>query len=199
MNPTDLPTRRTFLAAGVATGGALAWTPAQAPGALAGTQADAAVIATTLGVEQLLSLAYRTALASGALSQGAELLVRELLGHELQHAAALRRELVALGGQPPTGPTDAASGEKALAAHHVSGSLAALHTEQDAIKLLMALESVAEGSYYVAIGQLSDSALIRTSAAIMACEAQHASALSELLHPGDVSRAAPDAFVQGTH
>jgi ferritin-like protein len=184
-------TRRGFLLAGA---GALVL----APGARAATETDAEVLATTLAVEQLLVLSYRVVLASGKLAPRAQAVARRVLAQELQHADVLGRTVRKLGGTVPAAPSDTVSGDAALAAHRVSGSLAGLRSEQDALKLLMSLEAVAEGLYYAVLGKLGDPGLVRVSAEIMANEAQHAAAISELLHPGDVMLAVPDAYVEGT-
>jgi hypothetical protein len=79
----------------------------------------------------------------------------------------------------------------------VPGSLANLRTQHECLKLLVDLESVAEGAHYDAISKLRSVRLLALSAEIMACEAQHWTVLSELQHPGKIELAVPNPFVQG--
>jgi hypothetical protein len=53
------------------------------------------------------------------------------------------------------------------------------------------------GTYYEALPKLGDPRLLRTAAAIMGAEAQHATVVGGLLHPGDVRRVVPVASVTG--
>jgi Ferritin-like domain len=192
-------TRRQLIRRSIAVGGAAAVLapPLEADAAVAAPQTDAQVLAGTLVVEDLVVLVYRQVLASGALTAGARRTVAELLGQERQHAAALAAALARLGAALPAGPRDVAAADKALGAHKVSASLANLRTERDCLELLIDVESVAEGAYFVAISRLQGSTSLRLCAEIMASEAQHWSALSELRLPGDLASAVPDPFVEG--
>jgi hypothetical protein len=91
-----------------------------------------------------------------------------------------------------------ASAQRALARRHVSASLTKLDTQRKCLRLLIDVESLAEGAYFAAITNLRDPVLVRTSAEIMGCEAQHWTLLSALQHHGDVDRAVPYPFVQGS-
>jgi ferritin-like protein len=170
--------------------------PASAVGA---TETDARLIHGLLRFELLLAFVYQRVLASGLLSLSAEPVARALLAHEQAHGAVLATELTRLGGTPPQDPASVAAADRALAAHNVGGRLVGLRSSRGALRLLVEAEGAAERVYYKAMSKLGDPALLETGAEIMACEAQHATVLSELLHPGDLGRAVPDAMVQGTH
>lgn len=165
--------------------------------ALAAARTDAEATRGLVRVELLLTFVYQRVLASGLLSASAEAVARELLGHEQAHEEILARELSRLGGTAPQSPATVAAADRALAARHVGRKLAGLRTGRGCLRLLVAVEGAAEGAYYNAMSKLRDPALLETGAEIMACEAQHATVLSELLHPGDVARAVPDAMVRG--
>jgi hypothetical protein len=184
---TQRATRRRFLLA------AIGATSARPRIALARLEGDGASIAKLLAVERLLMFSYRRVLASGAIRGAAARLGRTALAHEIEHERALLR---ASGASAPPAPS-LASAEQAVAALHVSASLTRLRTEHDCLRLLVDLEEVAEGAYYDAMSKLGSPELLVLAAEIMASEAQHAAALGELLHRGDVTRAVPDAFVQG--
>jgi Ferritin-like domain len=191
-------TRRQLIARWIpAAGVAAALLPTGDADAAVAPQTDGQVLARALVVEKLMVLAYRQVLASGTLTAGVRRTAMQLLGQEEEHVAALAAALAKLGAAPPVGPTNVGSADKALAAHKVSVSLTNLRTERDCLQLLIDVEAVAEGAYFIAISKLRDASSLRLSAEIMACEAQHWTALSELLHPGDLASAVPSPFVEG--
>ena len=192
-------TRRQLIARWLAIGGAAALLapPLGVDAALTAPQTDAQVLADAFAVEQLVAFAYARVLASGALSAGVRRTVAEVLAQEHEHAAALAALLDQLGTPLPAGPTGVAAADKALAADKVSVSLAGLRSQRDCLKLLIDVESVAEGTYFVAVSKLRDATALRLSAEIMANEAQHWSALTELRLPGDLASAVPSPFVEG--
>ena len=159
---------------------------------------DGEVLGQTLKVESLVVIAYRRVLASGALKPAVAPQVEGILGQELEHVATLQNELKRIGAPVPPEPRDLAAAERGLAAHHVNTSLDGLRTQNDCLKLLIDVESVAEGAYFDAIGHLTDASLLRTSAAIMGCEAQHWTVLSAIRHPGEIFYSVPYPFVQGS-
>ena len=159
---------------------------------------DAEALSKCLVVERLMVLAYRRVLASGTLTPEVEDVIRPLLGHELQHAAAVAGRLQKMGVNADTGPLDLNSASAELSKHNVKDSLTELHTMNDSLKLLVDLESVAEGVYFTALATLSKPGLQRLSAQIMACEAQHWTALSGLRNPGEYVKAVPWPFVTGS-
>jgi hypothetical protein len=158
-------------------------------------ETDAQALASALGVEQLLIVAYRQVVAAPVLSPAARSELRVLLGQEEQHVAALERGLAGLGARPTNALPSLAVAQAQLNRHHVPWRLTRLRTERACLKLLIDAESVAEDAYFSAIAQLQDPALIRTCAAIMGSEAQHWTVLSAILNNGDVSKAVPYPFV----
>lgn len=150
-------------------------------------------------VERLAEVAYRQVLRSGVLAAGARRAARALLAHEQAHVGVLGAWLRAAGGRRPApSAMDAPAAANVLAAHHVSGSLQNLRSEHEALRLLIAVEAAAERAYSRAVSRLRDPVRLGVSLEMMACDAQHATVLSELLYPGDVSRAVPGAFVPET-
>ena len=176
---------------------ALSW-PASASADSGPPESNAALLGRALRVEQLVVIAYRRVLASGALEAKVARQVEEILGQELVHVATLERELSALGASPPAPPRDLAAAQRALATHHMYTSLSDLRNQKACLKLLVDVESVVEGAYFRAIGKLTDPRLLRMSAQILGCEAQHWTALASIRHHGDVEIAVPYPFVGGS-
>lgn len=164
--------------------------------AAATPRTDADLLYELLAVELLVAVVYTKVIQTGVLSARADRLADELLVHEQAHARVLTLALRNRGGIPPTSPESTSAIDDLLAATHVSGSLAKLKDERDCIHLLLDMETVAEGAYYKAMSMLRNPHLLRTGAEIMASEAQHYTVLSRVLHPGDVGRAVPYAFVE---
>jgi hypothetical protein len=162
-------------------------------GAVAARSTTGSVVANAIDLEQLAAFSCETVIASGLLRHRARSLVQRVRSDELAHQRALQR----FTRQPAPGPLNAQSADQGLSRHGIHRDLRHLRTEHDCIALLLDLESVAEGTYFDAISRLADGRLLVLAAEIMASEAQHFAALTEVLHPGDVSRAAPDPFVKG--
>jgi Ferritin-like domain len=181
----------------VAAGAAVSLPDAALAGA-APADSDVRVLRRTLAIEQLVVFAYRHTLASGKLHPGAARLVGQILGQELVHVATLERALATLGAEPPAAPRDLASAQQGFSDHHMDTSLAEIPDQNACLRLLVDVESVAEGAYFEAIGKLTDARLLRTSCAIMGCEAQHWTLLSALRHHGDVLITVPYPFVGGS-
>jgi hypothetical protein len=192
-----MPTRRQLLAAAVAGPAAMTAVPGGPLAAPTAPKTDAEILQGVLRVEVLLAFAYAETLRSSVLTPGAARLVREILTHERAHVETITRAVRAAGGTPVQAPPDARTADRQLAAVRVSGRLERLRSEADALRLLVALERVAEGAYFRAIGELASASLLRTAAEIMSSEAQHAALLRQRLEHGDVSKAVPGPFVQG--
>jgi hypothetical protein len=190
--------RSLWTAAGatVGTGAALAATPGPA---LATTPppSDSEELGKVLEIETLVVLGYRRVLASGALAPGENAALEPFLAHELEHVSTVAAHLRELGATADTAPPDSETAAMLLVKHHVPGSLTDLHTREDCLQLLIALESVAEGAYFTALKTLGTSELQTMSAQAMACEAQHWTVLSGLLNPGIYVDAVPWPFVTG--
>ncbi len=192
-------TRRQLIVRGIAAGASSASAASllAVSAALARAATDAELIAKALGVQQLEVFTYRRLLVSSELDPDAKALLRHLLMLEVQHARALAAELVRLGGAIPSGPADAAAADQELARHPGSGRLDGTRSQHDSVKLLIDLESVAEGACYEAIVNLADAEVARLVAEVMASDAQHWTLLDELQHH-DVVRAVPGPFVEGS-
>jgi hypothetical protein len=195
------PTRRELIAgAAAAATGATIFGVAGAGGALAETPApsDAELLGKSLQVERLMVLGYRRVFATGLLTPAIQRAIASHLEHELAHLAALAAALKSLGASPSTGPLDLDAASQVMADHHVPASLTDLHTQNDCLKLLVDLESAAEGAHYTALKDLRLPAHQNLSVQIMACEAQHWTVLSGLRNPGQYVKAIPWPFVFGT-
>ena len=188
-------TRRELLLRGVGAGAAIVLL---SPGTAAADtkQSDPELLVPLVGTEMVAVLAYQRAIAAGLLSPAGVKLARQFLSHEQAHLAALQAELKRLGGTPPTPLSGIAEADKVLTASRIPG-LAHVHSAHDWIILLSGVELLLEGSYRDAMGKLVDGRSLELCSQVMANEAQHGVALSELLHPGDVKKAVPSSFVQG--
>jgi Ferritin-like domain len=197
--PPFQATRRELLR-GAITGAALG---SLAPAALNTSQAaaaaetDAQALHAILAVELLLVFCYQQVLVSGALAPEAEPAIRHMLGQEQTHVDVMTDELANLGQVPPLGPSSVGAADAELDALHASGSLSALHTQQDCLRLLEGVEQLAQGAYYMSITKLADPRLARLCASILGAEGQHYTVLGDLLHPGEIDKAVPNAFVEG--
>jgi rubrerythrin len=180
-------------------------------GALAGIAAgplgapDLASAAEPVGVhaalqlELLIVFVYRRLLDIGTLASSTAKLAATVLGHEQTHVEVLSALARRLGQPVPAPPATVAQADRQLSRHNASGRLAAVRSEGDALRLLYDVESIAIGTYYEALHTLTDPVVIRSAAEIMAAEAQHASALGGVLHPGKWVRVDPVASVEGKH
>jgi hypothetical protein len=185
---------RGLAAAGVGAGLAVVAEPAGADAPVT----DAQALSIALDTERLMVLAYRRVLASGKLAPNIERALEPYLGHEIEHVSAVAAALAAMGVTAATGPLDLHAAGDALSKHNISGSLTDLESQNDAMRLLVDLESVAEGVYFTALETLSTPGLQRLAAQIMACEAQHWTAVSGLRNPGGYVKAVPWPFVTGS-
>jgi hypothetical protein len=174
---------------------------AVAPGlalADAAVPSDSEVLGKVLLVERLVVLAYRQVLASGTLAAGENAVLEQFLAQELEHVATLAARLEALGAAADTAPLDVKTGDALLGKHYISGSVTDVHTRKDCFRLLIDLESVAEGAYFTALKTLGTAELVRMSAQAMGCEAQHWTVLSGLRNPGIYVKSVPWPFVTGS-
>ncbi len=195
----DRPSRRELIL-GAAGAAGVAGAAVLAPVALADSAppSDAELLTKTLEVERLMVFSYERVLASGALSPGVQREIAPHLDHERAHRSAVASALARLGAPAPTQPLSLAAAGDLLGQHAVSGSLTNLHTQDDCLKLLVDLESVAEGASYTPIKDLRRPELVQLCAQIMACEAQHWTVLSGLRNPGEYVKAVPWPYVYGS-
>jgi hypothetical protein len=195
-------TRRELLVGGAgaaAAGVALAhagpaWAGAKPP---APPETPAERVRRLLGVELLLVFSYQHILGASILKPHAQRVLTPFLAHEQAHVRALTQFQQRLGGPLPGSPPDVATADRRLARRGVSERLGQLHGSGDAVRLLLDVERVVTGAYFVALTKLQDPALIRLAAQIMACEAQHEALIGDLLYHGDAQQAVPYGLIQG--
>jgi Ferritin-like domain len=191
-------TRRELILRGAVAGLGGAGVAARSPTALAATPAgDAGELRSLVIVEQLIAFTYGHVLEMAALSPPAASSLRSFLAHEREHVRLLSAALVRLGEAPPAPPSDVEAASRELARLNVPGSLQAVKSQDDALHYLIGVETLAEGAYYSSMSRLSDQRALVLAAQVMSCEAQHWTALSGLLHAGDVYRAVPYPVVLG--
>jgi hypothetical protein len=150
-----------------------------------------------MSVELLLLYVYDHALAGSILPSGAHRAMSLLRSHEEAHVAALSAQLSARGASRPSPPPSIAVANRYLARRKVRGRLGQLKGSEDALRLLLALERVAVGAYFVALRELREPRLIVLAAEIMASDAQHEAIIGEQLYPGHIPEAVPFGLVQG--
>jgi hypothetical protein len=178
------------LAAGAAT---LSVTRASA----AVAQSDADRLRRLISVEMLILYCYERILQGPLLDPRARRLIEPLPAHETAHIHALTVRLAALGGTPPDPPASDKQADRDLGRRGVVGRLGQLNGEHDALHLLLAVEEVVVGAYFVALTKLADPRLVTLAAQIMASDAQHEALVGEALYPGDAQKAVPSGLVQG--
>jgi len=177
-------------------GGVVAADPAAADNGPPPT--DAQALSKALEIERLMVLAYRRVLASGTLQADIERAIAPYLTHEVQHVAAVAEALTKMGAAADTSSLSLDAAGDLLSKHNIPVGLTDLHSQNDAMRLLVDLESLAEGVYFTALKTLSTQPLQRLAAQIMACEAQHWTAVSGLRNPGEYVKAVPWPFVTGS-
>ncbi|MGZ4297790.1 MAG: ferritin-like domain-containing protein [Solirubrobacteraceae bacterium] len=148
-------------------------------------------------LELLLLYCYRHVLGSGILGPHAQRALAAFPGHERAHIAALEGRLTARGGGVPPGPDSVATANRYLANRGVGGRLGQLKGERDALYLLLTLEQVTIGAYFVALTKLRDTELIQLACQIMANEAQHDAMIGLTLPKATPASAVPYGLVQG--
>lgn len=150
-----------------------------------------------LGVELLVLFAYQRVLSSSLLAPHASRALAPLQAQEEQHVRALRTRLRELGAAAPAAPQTVAQADRDLAHRKVAQRLGQLKGAKDALRLLLAVERVAVGAYFVSLITLEDRSLITLVTEMMGCDAQHEVVIGELLYDGDATKAVPSGLVQG--
>jgi Ferritin-like domain len=161
------------------------------------TGTDTARLQRLMSVEQLVLFAYDHVAASSILHPSARPAIAQMRGHEQAHVDALRGQLTARHAGGPSPPPSISVANRYLGHRNVGGRLGRLRGSKDALFLLLSLERVAVGAYFVALREMRDPGLIALAAQIMASDAQHEAIVSVLLNPGDIPAAVPDDLVQG--
>jgi hypothetical protein len=150
-----------------------------------------------MSVELLLLYVYDHVLATSVLPAHAHRAMNQLRSHEEAHVGALRAQLSARAARRPSPPPSTAAANRYLARRNVRGRLGQLQGPDDALRLLLALERVVVGAYFVALREIRDPRVIVLAAQIMASDAQHEAIIGEQLNPGDIANAVPYGLVQG--
>ena len=194
------PTRRELLSAGAVAAGLLALPAAAAADTSTTSEppfSETDRLQRLIRLELLLVYCYRYILGSSILGRHAHDRVAPFVGHEEAHIAALSARLKARGGAVPAGPDSVKTANRYLANRGVGGRLGQLKGERDALYLLLTLEQVTIGAYFVALTKLDDSELITLVCQIMANEAQHDAMIGYSLPKATPGSAVPYGLVQG--
>jgi rubrerythrin len=196
MSATRRDLFRGMLAGGAAAGVGLAIGEGEARAALAplrGANTDGQVLHRLMEFEQLELFAYGHIERTSALSTEARKTVAHFLAQEHRHAGLLSTQLHKRGVTLPAPPSSVAEADRRLAALLVARRLTEAHHELAAVHLLIGIETVAETIYHLAIEKVT-SDLPELLARILACEAQHWTGLSSVLHDGNPVLAVPSEF-----
>jgi hypothetical protein len=191
-------TRRELVRSGVglAVGGSFVGAAASAA-AGAPTVVEAGALAHALQMERLSVIGYDQVLASGALSSAVRPELEALRAQDRRHVTTLEQVFRRAGAPLPEGPADVAAAQATLTQNQIHRSLTNLPTQHDCLRVMIDIESLAEGAYFKAMPRLADASLIRTSAEIMGSDAQHWTVLSGIQHNGNVLLSVPFPFVYG--
>ncbi|MGP0053518.1 MAG: ferritin-like domain-containing protein [Solirubrobacteraceae bacterium] len=198
---TQAPTRREL---GSLAAAAVGWVALHPAAALAAGSASAAAQLTLpvrlqrlIGVEQLMLYCYEQVLGLSLLGPRERRAIAPLPAHEHTHIDALELQLAAYGATAPRPPESVAEADRRLAHRKVPGRLGQLKGAHDAIRLLLSLERVTVGAYFVALTKVESQPLIVLIAQIMAADAQHEAILGLQLPPYKPAAAVPYGLVQG--
>jgi hypothetical protein len=161
------------------------------------TSTDTTRLQRLMSVEQLILFAYDHVAAASILAPSARPAIAQLRAHEQAHVQALHGQLTARRARAPSPPPSVTVANRHLARRNVRGRLGRLQGPLDALFMLLALERVVVGAYFVALREMRDPGLIALSAQIMASDAQHEAIIGQQLHPGDIPSAVPYGLVQG--
>jgi hypothetical protein len=148
-------------------------------------------------LELLLLYCYRYVLGSSILGPRAHRTLAPFVGHEQAHIDALQTRLKARGGTIPAGPDSTKTANRDLAHRTIGGRLGQLKGPTDALRLLLTLEQVTIGAYFVALTKIKDPELITLACQIMANEAQHDAMIGLSLPKATPGSAVPYGQVQG--
>jgi Ferritin-like domain len=184
---TVIGTSRASAAAGSSTDGAGSGPP----------ETESSRVYRLLDAELLVLFTYDHILAGSTLPADARRTLSPLRAQEHAHVHALRGKLASLGSPAPSGPASVEGADADLARRDVKGRLGQLQGPQDALRLLLAIERVVIGAYFVALAKLEDRRLIGLVTRMMANDAQHEALVGELMYPTDPHKAVPFGLVQG--
>ncbi len=194
-------TRRGFLRGALTGGAALAGLGVAAESALGstaplqGVRGDTQLLVRLRDYEQVAESAYSYLARSATLSPQAKRTFARFLGQERTHARLLSRALAASGEKLYAPEKGVAATDRELGRLGVSARLQEAHQEDAAVRLLISVEGAGQNLYYAAIERLSSPGLLALAAEILACEGQHWTGLSNILHQGQPGNTVPHAFV----
>ncbi len=163
----------------------------------AAPESESSLVYRLLSAELLLLFTYEHLLDGSILPPDARRTLAPFRGQEQAHVRLLKAKLAALGAAAPEPPVNEAAANRDYAGRNVKGRLGQLQGSDDALRLLIALERVVVGAYFVALTKLEDRRLIRLVTQIMANDAQHEALIGELRFPGDPHKSVPFGLVQG--
>ncbi|MGI8846109.1 MAG: ferritin-like domain-containing protein [Thermoleophilaceae bacterium] len=152
--------------------------------ALGQARTDDEILTSSIALEQLAAFSYEQIATRGSLAGGNDV-AASFARQEHEHADALATVLAQRGGGVPAPPRrlkDVPGLQRAIAGGPRTSAAFALEIEQAAVT-----------AYYAAQGKIEHHELLRTTASIMASEAQHLVVLRSALHRDP----APDPFVTG--
>jgi hypothetical protein len=150
-----------------------------------------------MSVEQLMLFCYDSILDSRVSGPRMHRALDPLRVQEQAHVQALGHLLSVHGASAPAPPSSPAVANQRLAHRKVGGRLGQLKGAKDGLRLLLNLEQVVVGAYFVALTELEDPRLILLAIQIMANDAQHESMINLQLNPHDDAAGAPYGLVQG--
>jgi hypothetical protein len=160
-------------------------------------ESDPTLLTKALVLERLSVLAYAGLIPLPALSAHERRVLRTLMRQDRAHVRALETEMTARGIALPPAPTGPAALDQALSAKGMSVTLAGVKTLKQAVQLLLDIEALTQGGYYMIIREATDPTLALRAAQVLANEAQHSTLLTELVSPNDITQTVPNWYVTG--
>src|SRR5436305_8079751 len=158
---------------------------------------DATLLSKALEDDRPTVLAYEHLVPLSALTAHERHVLRTLQRQDRAHARALEAQMTARGVALAPPPSGLSAVDQALSAKGMSGGLADATTLKQAVTLLLDIEALALGGYYMIIRDASDAALAQRAAQAMGNDAQHSTLLTELVAPGKITETVPNWYVTG--
>lgn len=197
----ELVTRGLALTAGVGltASSAQATTIASvARGTIAAARHDLNILDQLLDAEHVLNYVYEQVLNSGRLKRAALDVTLLAFAYEQEHVSALEKHAEQLRGIFPKKVNPPRKHPRPFPPERIKNLFQDLKTESDWLGVLVEVKNLLEYNYFSAASNLTDPALIRLAAQILANEAQLWTMLLDLLHKGDPTQAIPHPFVRGS-
>jgi len=171
---TPACSRRRLLRAGLASGSGLLAATLGVASAHAEPDQDRELLRQALTDEQMLVVAYATALGRRGVPRRAQLVLGHIREQEIEHAQALLTALRERGDRAPAPPSPGAPDS-------LVPGLSRARSPRALLNYLLELETVVAHRHAGRVQRLIDDALIRISASVLGNEAQHVAMLRELL------------------